>query len=73
MDDRLSSSRPVAAGVSQSSVLAPTLYLIFINDIPTIPTSNVSLFADDTMFYIANCDTNISIIQVQRQLYLTSV
>lgn len=72
IDDKLSSFRPVAAGVPQGSVLAPTLYLIYTNDIPTTITAKVSLFADDTMFFASNNNVNFAIFQLQKQIDLAS-
>lgn len=38
---------PVASGVPEGSVLGPSLFLAFINDIPEILKSNCLLYADD--------------------------
>ena len=48
-------------GVPQGSVLGPLLFLLFINDLPSITNFNVKLFADDT-FLSLEAD-NLKILQ----------
>ena len=42
---------PVASGILQGTILGPTLYLLYVNDIPNVVTSAIKIFADDTKIY----------------------
>ena len=52
---------PVESGVPQGSVLDPSLFLFYINDMPEGITSKVRLFADDTIAYFRPRCKNASI------------
>ena len=47
IDGETSEPAEVTCGVSQETVLGPTLFLIYINDIAENINSNIRLFADD--------------------------
>ena len=46
-----SSWTSVTSGVPQGSILGPLMFLLFVNDIPQITSSNIMLFADDTKLW----------------------
>ena len=54
-----SSQISVSSGVPQGSVLGPTLFIYYINDLPSYTDCNIKIFADDTKVYSAinaKCD-----------------
>ena len=55
LDRKSSQEYPVNTGVSQGSILGPTLFLLYINDLPDDVTCNIAIYADDTTFY-SKCD-----------------
>jgi hypothetical protein len=56
--------RPIQAGVSQGSLLGPTLFIIYINDIPSVqndPNISISAYADDTIISVRAGSIDIAV------------
>ena len=55
LDGKSSQEYPVNAGVPQGSILDPTLFLLYIDDLPDDVICNIAIYADDTSLY-SKCD-----------------
>ena len=51
LDGKLSQEYPVNAGVPQGSILGPTLFLRYTNDLPSDVICNIAIHGDDTTLY----------------------
>ena len=55
LDGKSSQGFPVSAGVPQGLILGPTLFLLYINDLPDDVICDIAIYADDTTLY-SGCD-----------------
>ena len=55
LDGISSQEYPVSARVRQGSILGPTVFMLYINDLPDDITCNIAIYADDTTLY-SKCD-----------------
>ena len=68
LDEKSSQEYPINAGVPQGSIIGPTLFLLYINDLPDGVVSDGAIYADDTTVY-SKCDRTSDLWQ---QLELVS-
>ena len=62
LDGISSQEYPVSARVRQGSILGPTVFMLYINDLPDDVTCNIAIYADDTTLY-SKCDQSSDLWQ----------
>ena len=58
LDGKSSQEYPVNAGLNEVSILGPTIFLLYINDLPDDLICNIAIYADNTTLYVAICGNN---------------
>ena len=51
LDGKSSQEYPVNVGVPKGSILGPTLFLLYINDLPNDVICNIAIYTDDSTLY----------------------
>ena len=55
LDGKSSQEYPGNAGLPQGCIIVPTLFLLYISDLPDDVTCDIAIYTDDTTIY-SKCD-----------------
>lgn len=66
----LSGTKEIFSGVPQGSILGPLLFNLYVNDIPTLPTTDVALYADDTAVFAGAWCADAAVAKLQIHIML---
>lgn len=61
------------SGLPQGSLLSPTLFLIYIADLPRHHNTKIATFADDTLIYATNRSWRLAITSINNHLKLMTI
>ncbi|GBM35959.1 RNA-directed DNA polymerase from mobile element jockey [Araneus ventricosus] len=64
----ISSPRPILSGCAQGSLISPTLFNIYVNDIPKANSCHLAIFADDTSILTQHVNPYATITQLQHYI-----
>jgi hypothetical protein len=64
----LSSVRETNCGVPQGAILSPTLFNLFVNDLPSSPQTQIFMFADDTAIAARSWSGDYAVRRIQTHL-----
>lgn len=68
INSTISPIKNICAGIPQGSILGPTLYNIFMYDIPQTCVSTIAMYADDTAIITQNENINTAAQQLQSSM-----
>ena len=67
---KLSETKDITIGIPQGSILGPSLFLVFINDITDcLRLSTCNIYADDVVLYVSDMDIIVITSKLQADLY----
>jgi hypothetical protein len=72
VNNEISNEKLINAGVPQGSVLGPTLFNLYIHDMPQFAKTNLALYADDTAIYAHSFFAQAALLQNRLHLKILS-